>query len=157
MADYTVTAANVIASTQAIRYVTPGVTSFEIKGDAQKAIPKVLVAGETITAGQPVYQNSSSLAIYKADANASDPAYKVIGISENGAAAGQPISVCESDPAFTPGCTMAIGDVVILSATAGGITEAANKASGWFVSSLGVAYSTTQMDFKIVRSDVAKA
>lgn len=156
MADYTLTAANVIASSSAIRYMTPGISPFEIKGDAQRAYPRVLLAGETITAGMPVYQNSSTYAIWKCDANGSDPAYKVVGIAENGASAGQPISVVESDPYFTPGIVMAIGDVVVTSPTAGGTREASAKTAGDNVATLGVAYSTSQMNLKIIRSDAAK-
>ncbi len=155
MADYTVTAANVVASAYAVRLApnliqptAQTITSFR---------PGINVAGAAITAGQPVYQNPATGDFFPADANGTSPLYKVIGIAENTAGIGQPVSIITEDPNFTPGITtLVIGDVVIVSATAGGLTEAANKASGWFVSVVMVAYSTTQAVLKIIRADAAK-
>ncbi len=156
MADYTVTAANVLASTSAIRLppnlITPTaqtLTSFR---------PGVNIAGASITAGQPVYQHPATGDFWPADANGASPLYKVIGIAENSAAAGQPLNIVTDDPFFTPGITtLLIGDIVIASSTVGGVTEAGSKTAGDKVTVLGVAYSTTQMVLKIIRSDVAKA
>jgi hypothetical protein len=153
MADYVQTAASVAASAQAVR-LQP--TPAWIANASGVATPNLFLAGATITAGQPVYQGTDGL-IYPADANGADPLYKVIGLAENGAGINQPVSIVVSDPAFTPGCTLLIGDVIIASNTVGKICEAANKASGWFVTVLGVAWSTTQMALNISRSDVAKA
>lgn len=155
MADYTVTAANVRASVYAIRFVpTP---AYNFVGEPPAPVPALCFAGATITAGQPLYQGTDDL-FYPADANGADPLYKVVGIAENGAAANQPVSVVVSDPQFTPGITtLAIGDSVILSATAGGVCPDADKAAGWKVSHLMSAYSTTQAELKITRTDVAKA
>lgn len=153
MADYTVVAANVIASTSAIRFEPNTFT-----GLATGAKPNINVCGAAITAGQPVSQDPDTSLFYPADANALTPLYKVIGIAENSAGIGQPISIVIEDPYFTPGITaLAIGDIVIVSNTSGGLVESAGKASGWFVSVVMVAYSTTQVKLKIIRTDVAKA
>lgn len=146
MADYTVVAANVIASSNVIRYyATNGL---------------VAVAGSNITAGMPVYQNPDTLLFFPVDAN--DPAgsavaTKAVGIAENTAYTGQPLFVVIRDPAFQPGITTLLaGDVVIASGTAGGLKEAGGKASGDYVSVLGIATSTTTMNLNAFRSDVAK-
>lgn len=135
MADISITAANVIASSSAQR------TS--------------KVAASTITAGQPVYVNSSGL-VAPADANASATTANVLGIAENGGGTGQRISVITQDPALVIGATVAIGDVLILSATAGGIAPVADLASGHYCTVLGVAVSTTAINLKLVAAGAAK-
>lgn len=155
MPDYTVTAANVLASAYAIRFIP--YPPFVLRGTPEIPVPNVCLAGAAITAGMPVYQDATTNLFHPADCNGADPLYKVVGIAENSAGIGQPVSIVVSDPQFTPGCTLAIGDIPIVSATPGGITESANKTTGWRVSPLGVAYSTTQMTLNITRSDVARA
>ena len=135
-ADVSVTAANVIASSQA-RY-TMG------------------TAGGTITAGQPVYFDTADKRYKLADANDASPAYKVAGIAVNGASAGQSVRICTYDPSFTPGFTTAAGSVYIVSATAGGIAPVADAATGHYVSVLGVGTGTSTMKLSIVRADVVK-
>jgi hypothetical protein len=88
--------------------------------------------------------------------NEADLVYKVVGIAENTAAAGQPVSVVQEDPVFQFGGTGTIGDVLILSSNLGAIAPVADRASGWFVSDLMVLSSATTASFKINRSDVAK-
>lgn len=156
MADYPQTASLVLASTSAKRF-QPTFMVAPVSGLSTSARPSMNAAGAVITAGQPVYQDPTTLAFYPCDANGADPLYKVLGFAENSAAIGQPVSIVTEDPYFTPGCTMVIGDIIIVSGTVGRICEAGDKANGWFVSILGVAYSTTQMNLKIIRSDVAKA
>lgn len=106
-------------------------------------------AASTVTAGQPVYENTSGL-VAPADANSSATTADVLGIAENGAAAGQRVGVIVEDPAFGLGATVAIGDVLIASATAGGIAPVADAASGVYVTVLGVAVSTSAINLKPV-------
>lgn len=135
MADISITAANVIAGSNARRvYKT---------------------AAATITAGQVVYQLAAGT-VGLADANGTTPAFNVLGIAENGGGTGQRISVLTEDDDLTIGATVAIGDVLILSATAGGIAAVADAASGHYVTFLGVAKSTTKINFKPVASGAAK-
>jgi hypothetical protein len=142
MADIAITAANVRASAQAKRLVLP--------------FPTVPIAGAAITAGQPVYQGTDTF-FYPATATVADPAYKVAGIAENSAAAGQAVGVVYEDPDFQFGGTGVIGDILILSgATTGGIAPAADSTGGWVNSVLMILFSTTLANFKIIRSDVAK-
>lgn len=154
MADYSVTASSVRASVYAKRFrPTP---EYNFIGEPPAPVPALSFAGAAITAGQAVYQGTDDL-FYPADANGADPLYKVVGIAENSASANQPVSIVVEDPQFTPGCAMLAGDSIILSATPGGICPDADKASGWKVSHLMSAWSTTQAELKVVRTDVAKA
>ncbi len=147
MADYTVTAANVVASTQAIRFPGPQTTG------------GVCVALTACTAGQPVYQDATTLKFAPADADQATK-YNIAGISEQTAAAGQPITIVISDPAFTPGITtLATGDIPCLSTTAGGIAphgDTSSYASGTYIVVLGVGISSTQMKLNPIISGVSK-
>lgn len=114
-------------------------------------------AGATITAGQTVYYDATTKTEKLADADGATPLYKVEGIALNGASSGQKILVCIEDPSFTLGATVVVGDTVWLSATAGGLTKtAADNVTGMYVSVMGVAISTTKINFKIVRADAVK-
>lgn len=160
MADYTVTAANVLASSGAIRFppVPGSVLRLPPYAPATVAYANVNLAGESLTAGQPVYQDPTLLTFFRADADAASPNYKVVGIAENSAATGQPVSVLVSDPDFACGITtLLVGDIVIVSTNPGGLMEAAGKASGNKVAVVGVAKTTTTINLQIVRSDAAKA
>jgi hypothetical protein len=113
-------------------------------------------AGGTVTAGQPVYLDSNGK-VQAADANASATTAAVYGIAENGGAINQRISVILEDDDLTIGATVAIGDVLILSGTAGGIAPVADLVSGWYCTVLGVAKSTTKINFYPVAAGAAKA
>jgi hypothetical protein len=138
MSDVSVTAGSVIASAN--------------------AVIETVVAGETLTAGQPVYINSSGLAM-KADANGSST-WSVRGIVLNGASVNQSTRIALEDSDFTPGFTLSLSGaaddgVYVLSATAGGIAPVTDLASGHYPVVLMVAKSTTKAYLKIVggRSD----
>lgn len=150
MANYSITAASARPSVYAI-YLQPN----PAYTSTIPAVPLPCFAGTTITAGMPVYVGTDSL-IYPADANGADPLYKCVGIAVNGAAANQPVYVVTKDPQFTPGCTLAVGDTLIVSGTAGAIAPDSDKAAGFFNTVLGVAYSTTQMNLNPTRADAVK-
>ena len=135
MADISITAANVIPSANAQLY------------------RKTLAA--TSTAGQVVYLDTNGKAAL-ADANASAAASTVYGILVTGGGAGQLATVCTKDPALVIGATVAIGDILILSATAGGIAPAADIASGYYGTVLGIATSTTAINFNPTAAGAAK-
>lgn len=131
MANYTLTAASVLAS-----------------ATAQK---KLAVAGATITAGQAIYLDASDSNKAKlADANVSAAVAALAGIALNGASAGQPISYVEADDDFTHGLTtVAAGDIIILSATAGAFCPAADLASASYPVVAMVATSATKARLRI--------
>lgn len=123
MADITITAANVIAGSNAVK--------------------KDGIAGESITAGKAVYQASASKKWMLADSNsATAEARKAIGIALNGAALNQPVAVQVSGD-ITIGATLTAGSAYLLSDTPGGICPLADVGSGEFVCQLGLAKSTT--------------
>lgn len=137
MADISITAANVIPSAQAI------------KRDG--------TAGATITQGQLLYYDNTAGTMKLADSNGAGDLHVVAGIALNAAAAGQPVKYATSDPALVIGATVAIGDVLVASATPGGIAPAADLATGYFATVLGVAISVTAVNFNPTAAGAAKA
>lgn len=136
MADIVVTAANV--------------------AHGANALIKVGTAGATITAGQPVYLDSATGKYKLADNNLSAAAANAIGIALNGCSDGQPIQVVYDDDDFTPGATLTLGTIYVLSATAGGIAPSADLASGNYMAILFVPKSTSKAVLKLLKSGVAQ-
>lgn len=129
MADISITAASVLASSSAI-------------------VLKNYSAGATITTGQTVYLDSTTSTWKLVDSNAAVTGNELAttkGISLNGAASGQPLEVCIKDTDFTPGGTLTNGVAVNSSVTAGGITHDI-PTTGAYPTVLGIAKSTTKMN-----------
>jgi hypothetical protein len=127
MADLTITAASVLAGSN--------------------AKTEEGVAAVALTAGQSVSINSSgNVALF--DNNAVAPANSLKGVALNGAAAGQPVRV-QTDGDVTIGAALTKGAAYYGSDTAGGICLFADLASGEGVSLLGVAKSTTEISMAI--------
>lgn len=123
MANYTITAANVVPSAAAIKSLG--------------------TAGETITPGMPVYLKSSDGRLWKADADASLETATVAGIALNVASAGQPLWICTQDPEFAHG-TSATSGALWLSATAGALCpEADVYAVGLYPQCIAALYADT--------------
>lgn len=115
------------------------------------------VAGETITAGMPVYLNGSNL-LMKADANASAAAAAAVGISLHGATVNQPLAYLGSDnEVLAFGAILTVNTCYIVSATAGGIAPIADNATGWYLQVLGFAITTSTLKLKLFTSGVATA
>jgi hypothetical protein len=109
-------------------------------------------AGATITAGQPVYSDSSDAGQLKAaDANASDATATVVGIALHAAGDEQPL-VYQTGGSITIGATVAVGTTYVLSATAGGIAPNVDATTGWRKSHIGVATSTTVIKLNLFNS-----
>lgn len=135
MADITVTAANVRASS------------------GQENL-RVGTAGATITAGQSIYVDTADANKIKlADANASAATAILGGVAMTNAASGQPV-VYVTGGTYVAGATVVKGTVYILSANAGGIAPAADAAAGWYVSVLGVGASTTEIAIDISNTGI---
>jgi hypothetical protein len=139
MATLSITAASVLASASAVK--TTG------------------VAGATITAGQVLYKDGADSNKMKlADANGAAALRVVEGIALHGASAGQPITYVTRDPGLTVGATLVVGTSYMLASdTPGGIAPDADAAAGDYVTVLGVAKSTTQLNFQITASGAVKA
>lgn len=133
MADISVTATSVIKGT--------GATT--IKGS---------IAGGTITAGQPLYiDTSDSNKLKPADANGSGDAPTVCGIALHGASSGQPIEY-QTGGNLTFNAVLTSGTVYVVSATAGGIAPVADLTTGMKTGIVGIGTSTTNMLLNIFPS-----
>lgn len=133
-ADYTVTTASVVCS--------------------DEAVIRRKFAAVTITTGKAVaVKVDGTLDLY--DANGATPLNVFKGIALNTGGAGQPVDYVESDPEFTPGFTIAAGAIVIGSATAGGLAPAADLATGWYLTIIGVGIGSNKIDLNPFPSGVA--
>lgn len=129
MADLTVTAASVIASSSAI-------------------VLKNYNFGATVTQGQAVYLDSTTYTWKLIDSNAAVTGNELAttkGIALNAGASGQPAEVCIKDTDFTPGATLTNGIAVYSSTTAGGFTHDV-PTTGAYPTVLGIAKSTTKLN-----------
>lgn len=129
MADISITGANFLAS-----------------GAAKKEIG---IAGVAITIGQSLYFDSASgtWKLAKGDVLASSYCTAIAGSS---AGVGQQVIVITEDPDLTPGATLDMSNpIYVVSATAGGIAEAADlSAGGIYPLPVLIATSTTKAIFK---------
>lgn len=118
-------------------------------------------AGVAIAPGQPLYLDSATNTLKLADANASAATATVVGVALTGASgSGQPVLYVDYDPSFTHGlATVAAGDVIYLSQTAGAHTKTIGDISSGsgYVTVLGVAISATKMILDPIVSGVLKA
>lgn len=135
MADLTITAASVV----------PVTTS--------KSVRKEGIAGGTITAGMPVYKDSSNE--IQPAANTSAVLANVVGIALNGASDGQPVTYQDSG-VINLGATLVVGMPYFLSA-AGKISPATDVATGDFVTYLGTALTAANFEISIHASGTAAA
>lgn len=139
MTDLSVTAANVLASSSAV--VERG------------------TAGATITAGQTLYidtSDSNKLKLADSD-NASATVRNCAGIALNGASAGQEVKYVIEDPSFTPGGTLVVGTMYVLSDTAGGIMPAADLEIGDYPTLLFIANTTALATLRMCKGTAAIA
>jgi hypothetical protein len=131
------------------------ITGADVRPAAGAAEQKIIL-GETLGSGVPIYKKSTDKKAYKADANASKEAATVIGITTTGGVAGQTALYLPSGNRITLSAVMAVGDIVHLSAAAGGMGPDA-PASGSWVTVLGVAESTSVLNINIFNSGIQKA
>lgn len=137
MADLTITAANVISGSGAVK----------VAG----------TAGATITAGQVVYLDGSDNKYKLADNDSATAAVRSpAGVALHGASSGQPLTIQTAGP-ITIGATVAVGVPYCLSSTAGGICPFADIATGDYNTILGIGTSTTVIDMKIHSAGAATA
>lgn len=109
------------------------------------------LAGEAITAGQPLYLDTSTGKFLKADANAAGSAARVpLGIALNGASLNQPLAVQKKGD-ITIGATLTAGVAYYLgSAAAGTIVPVADLTTGDYPCIIGLAKTTTVLTLDIV-------
>lgn len=114
-----------------------------------------LVAGATITQGQVCYQASADSKAYKADCDSATAEVRAIkGVALNSASAGQPIRL-QTTGDLNPGATLTVGEIYILSNTAGGIMPKGDLSTGEYVQVLGVATTASNLKLNIFNSNTA--
>ena len=134
MADLSITAANVVPQSGAIT----------VDG----------TFGATIVAGDALYRDASDNKFKKADANLSAAAAVFAGLALNGGGDGQPGKIItEGDVVIGSGFT--VGQVIVLSATAGKLCPVADLATGMYVNVVGVMISATTLRMRPLPSGVA--
>jgi hypothetical protein len=134
MADISITAANVVPGSDAVR--------------------ESGTAGATITAGQLVYLDTSDMKYKLADSNGAAALRVPNGIALNGASNGQPLSVQKGGD-ITIGGTMTAGIPYFLSDTPGGLCPLPDIGTGEYSCIVGIAKSTSVLSVNIQPSGVA--
>lgn len=123
MTDLVITAANVVASSNATRDVG--------------------TAGEAITAGAAIYLAAATNKWMLADSNAATAeARKATAIALNGVALNQPVALQKAGD-ITIGATLTPGQAVYLSDTPGALCPVADIGAGEYVCLIGLAKSAT--------------
>ena len=127
MADLTIAAASVLAG--------------------EEASSKNGIAGETIAAGKTMYMSPTSKKWMLADSNSATVAARnSTAIALNSASLNQPLVGHTKGP-ITVGAALTAGTAYFLSDTPGGICPLADVGSGEYICQIGLAISTTQIDF----------
>jgi hypothetical protein len=121
MTDISITAANVVAGSN--------------------AVTENGFAGAAITAGQAVYRDTAGL-YQLADSNGAAALRVPRGIALNSAGANQPLAI-QRQGDVTIGATLTAGVTYYLSDTPGGICPLADVGSGEYACIIGIAKSTT--------------
>lgn len=115
-------------------------------------VTRVVQYGGTVSAGQPVAKSSGKYVA--ADANASSTLATAEGIALTpGVADGYGV-VAFNGGIILVGATMTVGTTYLASRTAGGIMPDADRTTGDYVTILGTASTTTQLDLNIKATGV---
>ncbi len=122
MADLTVTAASVLYTS----------------GSKEHAY----MAGETITAGMPVYLKASDSRLWKAQADGTAAEAAAVGISLHAALAGQPLAYAGNGSIINIGATTSKAPIYVVSAAAGAVAPIADLVSTNYITHLGYATAT---------------
>lgn len=116
------------------------------------------LAGATITRGQPLYMDATDGNRLKpADADVAATS-AIVGIALNDAADEQPVEYGYGDGTLTVGgAGVVVGQIYVVSTTAGGIAPYSDLLSGDFVAFIGVGATTSTIKCKLFDSQIAKA
>lgn len=108
---------------------------------------RIVQYGGTVSAGQPIVKSSGKYVA--ADANASLALAAAEGIAVTpGVSDGYGI-MATAGSIILVGTTMVVGETYLVSPTAGGIMPNPDRATGAYVTRLGTASSTTQLDLAV--------
>ncbi len=132
MAAFSITAANVLHSNQATIFTG--------------------TAGATITQGQPLYLDTVTNTYKLANALTNSP---VAGFAQVGASTNQDMVICSRDPNYSPGFAIGTGNFVLVGNTAGTLQPVEDRATGWYVTAMGVGIGGNRINFAITGSNAA--
>ncbi|TWT45010.1 hypothetical protein RAS1_14310 [Phycisphaerae bacterium RAS1] len=121
MADFSITAANVIAG----------------------GVVPTKTAGEALVAGEAVYKKVADGKYYKAQADGNEEEAKFAGVAVNNCAAGQPFSLVEAGELTVGSALGSAGKAVVLSAAAGKLAPIADLLTGHRLTIVGYSKSAT--------------
>jgi hypothetical protein len=108
--------------------------------------------GATISAGQPIVKSGTTYVL--ADANASSALAAAEGIAITPGLSGGYGLMATGGAIILVGTTMVVGTSYLVSPTAGRIMPDADRSTGDYVTRLGTASATTQLDLAIVATAV---
>lgn len=136
MADLSITAANVVAESNAVK--------------------ETALAGEAIVAGKLVYKSPTSKKFMLADSNSATAAAKTaVGMALNSASLNQPLTIIKSGDVAV-GAVLTAGSGYFLSDTPGGVCPDADVGAGENVCQVGIAKTTSILSVKIVAPGVSR-
>jgi hypothetical protein len=113
---------------------------------------RIVPYGATISAGQPIVKSGTTYVL--ADANASSALAAAEGIAMTPGVNGGYGIMAFGGPIILVGTTMTKGETYLVSATAGAIMPNSDRTAGDYVTRLGTASSTTQLDLSILATAV---
>lgn len=134
MADLSVTAASVVEGTDAVR--------------------RHGIAGATVTAGQPVYKDSTDSNQLKPTINSAAASAVAVGIALHAASDEQPLAYISSGN-LNPGATVVVGEIYCVSVNSGGIAPEADVLSADYMTVLGVGSTSSNIQVDIQVSGIA--
>lgn len=115
------------------------------------------VYGATVSPGQPLYQDSADDEFKLADANASSATANAKGIAITpGVDTGYGL-IAKGGSIILVGTTMVVGEQYYVGPTAGSIIASSELTTGDYVTLLGVAATTTQLNLTIKATGIQRA
>ena len=136
MVDVTVTEAEVL----------PGTDTVYVDG----------LFGATITGGQLVYLDATTATYKLADTDVDAATALAVGIAMIGGVSAQPCKIAVGG-SLDPGFTVGVGEVYVVSGTAGGIAPVADLANGDFTMVVGIGVTASSLKLVFKTAGVAKA
>lgn len=117
-------------------------------GSSVSRVRPVQVA-EAVTQGEPGYFDATTGKYRKTDADAAEDAARAAGIFLTPAAIDGFALLAESGSVLNLGATLVVGETYVVSANPGKIAPVSDVATGWYVTILGVASSTSLLSLRI--------
>lgn len=131
-------------------------TPANVRIGSDSATKSTVQAGEAISAGMPVYYKSTDSKYYKADANAGVSESNAAGIALTNASINDYFEM-QTAGDINLGATLTVGEIYIVSATAGAICPHGDLGSGHYACILGIAKSASLLTLDPQHIGIARA